>query len=135
MSQFKLHISGENADMVAEKIVAIVEDNLQTTPTLQQVREPERHGVRGVDPVALAAMILAIPATVLATMDILQRMRKKSQAEKLMDQIEQVTKKYPSISIHLEAPDGSFIDIRRENSGKLLEAANSVGQLQNRGEG
>lgn len=134
MSQFKLHISGEKADIVAEKIAAIVEDNLQTRPTIQQVHKQERHGMRGVDPVALAALILAIPATILATMDVLERMRKKSQAEKLLEQIEQVTQKYPRISVHLEAPDGSYIDIRRENSGKLLDAANSGEQPQNRGE-
>jgi len=125
MSQFKLHVTGKNADQVAEKITALFNENFGVEPNIQNVRPAFVAGQRGVDPVALTALVLSIPAAALAAMDVISRMKKKQQTEKTLAQLEQISRDYPQAFIRLEAPDGSIIEIKKENAGKILDAANS----------
>ncbi|WP_413208212.1 hypothetical protein [Rhodospirillum sp. A1_3_36] len=64
----RLHISGPQAERLAADVVAVLEEVLGTPP--ERLPRPASAEIRRGDPIAIAALVLAIPGAVVATLDL-----------------------------------------------------------------
>ena len=122
--QIQFQIQAHDAEVIAQKISAILAEELRAQPEVSSASRPRREGSRAVDPVALAALIVSIPSAVLATLDILERMKKKREIEKALEKISELTHEYPDAAILLNAPDGTLLRIEKSSAAKLIDGAN-----------
>jgi tetratricopeptide (TPR) repeat protein/CHAT domain-containing protein len=124
-SNFKLGVEGEKAEETAKDLSDFLKNELGWEPVreLQEVHST-RNMERAVDPLALAAVILALPSAVLAALDIVERMKKKKDIDKLI----QWAKNQPG-KITIITPEGTAIQLQKADSGNILDAANKAVQI------
>lgn len=124
-SNFKLRIEGERAEKISKDLAVFIKDELGWEPVreLHEVRSPGNKE-KVVTPLALAAIILAVPSAVLAVLDIVERMKKRKEIDRLI----QWAKNQPG-KITIISPDGTAIQLENANSGKILDAANKAAQI------
>jgi hypothetical protein len=79
----RFRIEGTDRAAAADELQRLLEDELGIEPERVEVPVSEHDGRKG-DPVAIAALILAVPGAVLATMDLAQRMRLREKIGKLI---------------------------------------------------
>lgn len=83
MTILRLVISGQRAAEAAHELQEVLGTDVpieRTTPSA--LSEVER---KAIDPISLAALILAIPGAVLATVDLADRIAKRRRAKALVD--------------------------------------------------
>ena len=124
MSELQFQIQGRNAEMIAQKVSAILAKEFKVQPELSSSNRPIEKDRRTVDPVALAALIVSIPSAVLAALDVLERMKKKGKIEKALEKIGELMQDFPDAAIQLKAPDGTLLKVEKSNATKLIDAAN-----------
>ena len=122
--QFQFQIQGRNAEIIAQKVSAILAKELNVQAELSSSNRPIEKDRRAVDPVALAALIVSIPSAVLAALDVLERMKKKGKIEKALEKIGELMQDFPDAAIQLKAPDGTLLKVEKSNATKLIDAAN-----------
>ncbi|MEM9294024.1 MAG: hypothetical protein AAGD01_20265 [Acidobacteriota bacterium] len=102
-------ISGPDAEAVAGELAAWFEEQLDHRP--RRVQESPagkvpgtQHITRsgGVDPVALTTLILAIPPSLLATMELAERLELKRKAERLGEWAKEAAYRFPGTEVRLE---------------------------------
>lgn len=123
-SQFHFLIRGRDAETIAQKAAAILSAELGAKATLSAPNRPYQDGSRDIDPIALAALIVSIPSAALATLDLLERMKKKQKIENALTKIEGLIADFTDASIQLKAPDGTLLKIEKSAAAKLIDAAN-----------
>lgn len=69
------------------------------------------------DPVAIAALILSIPAAILAVADLGERIAKRRRADALID----CARNQPRVSIVVKVADGVGVDLAATTSDRLLD--------------
>jgi len=122
MSEFKLYVSGRDAEKAATKISQIFEEIFSTPLAVHRVQQqPQEGGTYRSDIFAIATFIMSIPGTILAVMDILERMKRKTQLEKFLKELKHISQKYPHLNIYLEVSKGTVIEFRKEDVQRLLE--------------
>jgi hypothetical protein len=126
-----IRVEGEDAAAVAETLAQIAEQQLSTPlrlkPDLPPSPRPGGPGDRVVDPISLAAMILAIPPAALAVWDIAKRIEARRKAAALLD-----AWRTPSLSarvkITVETPQGA-VPLERMSVEMLLASAQGSGPV------
>jgi phosphotransferase system HPr-like phosphotransfer protein len=118
---FTLCIEGEGAEERAKALADFIEKEFGSRP--QPVRQakgmgPGKRVTRSVDPLTVAAVVLAVPATILAAMDLADRIKKKKKTDSLI----QLVKEHPG-EVTITYPDGKTIHLHKADSGALLDAA------------
>lgn len=84
MQDLELILTGDDAEgAVADLAAALDEPSLSLLP--RPLEEPASAGHKTLDPVAVAALVLSIPATVLTVMDIADRIAKRRRARALIE--------------------------------------------------
>lgn len=84
-SDLKLRIEGPDADGLADELSLFLETEFGTRPTRRRDEErAQRTAVLRGDPLALVAVALAIPGTILAASDLARRLELRQKAEKLI---------------------------------------------------
>jgi hypothetical protein len=118
---FKLCIEGPEAEERAKELSSFIEKEFGERP-VQQSKEKlqQRERFRSVDPLALAAIVLAVPSALLAATDLVARMKKKGKIDAL---IQWAKEQRHEGSVTIIAPDGTAVHLHKTNSGEILDAA------------
>ncbi len=122
-------IAGPNAEALATEIEAFVAEALATSAERCSLQEPR--GLQRGDPVAIAALVLAIPGAITATLDIVSRARLAERIDRLLKRLRGTAS--PEDSVHLASGTASSLDLISAGRDAVLnrleeaadEAANS----------
>jgi hypothetical protein len=92
MGNLQIVISGTNADAAADQLTTVLAEGeaLGTVTRVASSQLPESTR-KVIEPVSLAAVILAIPGAVLAVFDGVDRIRKRRKARAMIEQAKQLT--------------------------------------------
>jgi hypothetical protein len=84
-------VSGDAAAEAADKFkAAVAAFGSGLDVMVQQPGEVSADGRKAIDPIALASLIVSIPAFVLAVMDLKDRIEKRRRAQKLIDSAKRI---------------------------------------------
>ncbi|MFJ6427018.1 hypothetical protein [Streptomyces hydrogenans] len=86
-----IEIAGPGADAARESIAAVTADWGHPAHALPPATTVTRPDTKSVDPVAVTALLLSIPSTVLAVTDIADRIRKRRRAGELIERARQLS--------------------------------------------
>lgn len=89
MSTIAFVVSGDAAAEAADKFKAAVAEFGSGLDVIQ-AGEAAADGRKAIDPIALASLIVSIPAFVLAVMDLKDRIEKRRRAQKLIDSAKRI---------------------------------------------
>lgn len=89
MSTIAFVVSGDAAAEAADKFKAAVAEFGSGLDVIQP-GEAAADGRKAIDPIALASLIVSIPAFVLAVMDLKDRIEKRRRAQKLIDSAKRI---------------------------------------------
>jgi len=118
--EFRISVEGEGIEGPIKKLTEFIKDlNDQTGWRPAWTTPGSSQSNTKLEPISVAALILAVPSAVLATLDIIARRKKR---EKLDSIIAWAKKQKASITITY--PDGTFVQLKNATSGQLLDAAN-----------
>jgi hypothetical protein len=92
MGNLQIVISGTNADTAADQLTTVLAEceALGTVTRVASSQLPESTR-KVIEPVSLAAVILAIPGAVLAVFDGVDRVRKRHKARAMIEQAKRLT--------------------------------------------
>lgn len=121
-------IAGPNAEALATEIEAFVAEALDK-PAARCVRQEQQGLHRGeLDPIAVAALVLAIPGAITATLDIVTRARLAERIDRLLKRLRGAAS--PEDSVHLASGTASSLDLisagRDAVLNRLEEAADEA---------
>ena len=120
--RFKLSLEGSGAEQKAHELSLFIEKEFGTKPI--PLREPiHKEDEQKADPLTITALILAVPSAVLATVDLIDRIRKKKATDRLIKWAEEQHKKDPNITIHITTPDGISLELYKAKSVEIMDAA------------
>lgn len=123
-----LEIRGQNAAQAEQELQALFEAELgERAARLEAPAAAERGATRS-DPVAVAALILAIPSAILATMDLAQRLKLKQRVDRLLDWARSKRAADPGIELTLVTSDGRALPLDRAEAGEVLDALAKGGE-------
>jgi hypothetical protein len=104
-------VEGKDAEENARRLAAYIRQEWGVTPAIQSFK-PEMDNFRGVDPVALVAIVLSIPSVILAALDLADRIKKKKKVDQLLE-----WGKKNKIPLTLRRPDGTIIHLHNAEPG------------------
>lgn len=118
MSDLRLRVEGPNAETIAAEVAVAVEAELGTAPARTAVapRSGERERA---DPVAVAALVIAIPGAVLQAMDLAERVRLREKLERLLGRLRALG---GGAEVRVETP-GGLKGVGQATADDLIEAA------------
>jgi hypothetical protein len=123
LADLRIVIDGDDAEHVADELSAILAEGEPSGTIARSVTaslpDPTR---KLIDPVALAGVILAIPGSVLAAMDIVDRLRKRGKAEQLVVAAKRL-RRGNRVSISISAADGTTRSLDQLQADTILELA------------
>ena len=122
MSGYELHFTGPEAESLANDLSAFIKAEFGETPS--RIEPPSsaggpKPGERGVDPVAVAAVILAIPGAVLAIRDLVDRIARKKQMDSLNQMILKKAGNKHEVVFHTS--DGKMIILGKAKTAEVLD--------------
>jgi hypothetical protein len=127
-SLLNLRVEGPDAARVADELAAFIEAEFGTRPTPVAPPGPAGPGaepVRG-DPWAVAAVLLAVPPTVLATWDLAQRLKLKARVERLLAWVKDKCRGVEARSITLTSPKPRAVRLDHVEVSVVIELAQEV---------
>ena len=130
MSDFQLSISGKEADVTAaaDELSAILTEGEQDLAVSRvQSTSPSTEGRKIIDPLSLIAVILAVPVAIVATADIVERMRTRRKAEALINTARRLQGE-KQVQIMVVAVEGFPRALDQLKPDDLLEIADKLKQ-------
>lgn len=98
--------AAEDVEKATRSLSALVGgwgDQVAQTPTLSVAPGAARAGEKAIDPVSVTALVLSIPSTVLAVMDLADRIRKRRRATELIDHAQRLANQRVTVSVIFES--------------------------------
>lgn len=126
-AQFQFYIEGPDAGQAADELAEIFQAEFAHQP---ERRLPETGGqdpLTKTDPLAVAAIILAIPSAVLATIDLISRLQKKEKLDRVLAQSHKIEKTSRAANPD-HHPRGTSIELSKTNSAEVLDLASAAEQ-------
>jgi hypothetical protein len=121
--KFQFRLEGAGAEEAAEEMAALIQRDLGITPEKFPARVTDENTGTRTDPIALAALILAIPSAVLATVELIERIRNKEKLDRLIEQSRKLQKKHSTTRIRIITPKGKVIELENITSSEMLDIA------------
>ena len=123
MGNLQIVISGTNADAAADQMTPLLGEG-EASGTVTRVASSELPETtrKIIDPLSLAAVILAVPGAVLAVFDVVDRIRKRRKAEALIEQSKQLTLQY-QVQIMVVNASGEALTLEHLTPDQLLAIA------------
>ena len=125
MADLNFIFAGEHAQDAADTFATLLAANEAWTPRRRPIAEAFDLERRVVDPISLASLIVSVPAAVLATMDLVDRMRKRNKARAMIDEAKRL-KQELSVDTYVVLLDGSQRDIATFGEDDLLAVAAAI---------
>ncbi|MFC9261325.1 hypothetical protein ACFT25_16095 [Streptomyces hydrogenans] len=113
-----IEIVGPGADAARESIAAVTADWGHPAHAISSTAAVTRPDTKGVDPVAVTALLLSVPSAVLAVTDIADRIRKRRRAGELIERARQLSTE--QTTARLVRADHS-VDLATLTSDQLLD--------------
>lgn len=132
MNELRFHIEGPASKQIAQSLEAFLEAEFE-------VRPERREGDQGItppggrertDPVAVAALIVAIPSGILAAMDLAERIHLKDKVQRLIEWVRK-SKTSPSDRIFLVFREGKVLPLDEATPAQIMDAAKSESSKDN----
>ncbi|MBI3269774.1 MAG: hypothetical protein HYZ53_12180 [Planctomycetes bacterium] len=125
MPDVRFQIQGEDAEAVAGELSEQIRGLFGESPARSSggvSPGAAREGGKGVDPVAVAALVLSIPGAILATMDLAQRLQAAERVRKL---IAWAKERLPRAKAKIDflPPAGGAQPLQAVDAGAILDAA------------
>jgi hypothetical protein len=120
--ELNLVLRGEGAEAAAAELERALSAGEEAIALARRETEALPEAARkALDPVSLAALILAIPSAALATWDLADRIRKRKRAQRLLDAARRlrIEKRVETYVVTLEGPKG----LDEVSADELLELA------------
>ena len=115
-------VEGQDAEAGADEIKKIINDVFEYAPQVSVEKEKTRQGnTRGFDPVAVSALVLAIPGTILAVAGLADRMKKKKQLDGALKKIKTQVVEKDKVTVKITYPDGTVKEISTVDSVEILD--------------
>lgn len=121
-------VQGADAALAADEIKKIIREELGFESRITPAPRQQADDIKMIDPatgVALAALILAIPGTVLAVLDIKDRLSQKKKLDAALTEIDQKVIRKHKVAVKVIYPDGTVKETRVVDTVELLERVNS----------
>jgi hypothetical protein len=119
----RIAIDGDDAEAVAQELTAILADGASSDSITRSVEVPPHNQTTKVlDPVAVLGVILAVPSSVLAVGDIVDRIQKRKKAGELVSAAKRSCRE-KRVSIAITAPDGTTFSLDQLEVDRVLEIA------------
>lgn len=128
-TKLQFRIEGEGSEDAAEALARWIEADWGIAPALLESRQaPAEAGAAKTDPIALAALILSIPSVILATVDLIDRIKKKEKLDTLLEQTRKLQQEHSTLRIRVITPGGTVLELENTTSAQLLDAAAEIKQ-------
>lgn len=115
-------IAGPDAESGASEIQAIIRQELGYDPPILAGKETDYSDrTKGIDPIALAGLLLAIPGTILAVMELAGRLKKKQQLDNVLMKIRQQVVQKKRLTVKIMDPNGMIKEIDSIESSEILD--------------
>ena len=105
-ADFKLHIQGPEAEVAARELSAFFQEEFACAAN--RISQPNTQGFSGsperADPIAVTALVLAIPSAILASVHLADRIKKKEKIQRLIEWTKNKRKKSSKLSFHFSTP-------------------------------
>ena len=85
MTDMKIHIGGKEADASASELAEFFADRLDTQVSPAAAETSSATDRKGIDPISVAQLILAIPPAIMVTMDLAERIELRKKVSKLIE--------------------------------------------------
>ncbi len=124
-SDFKIKVEGNQAEAVAAELAELVEKELEYKPAVQKERAPVQDPAdpnRG-DPVTVAACLFTIPPAIVAAKEMIERMKKRQQADALLQRATEIEQRYPGNQIRIILPEGASLSVKMVNGQTIIDIA------------
>lgn len=120
MRDLRLHLEGGDAEAAAAEIAALMEASFGRRPERARAGRSDGEGDKA-DPVAVAALVLAIPGAALATMDLAERVRLREKLGRLIELARRLRRERGTVA-RLETGRG-LEDLAGLDPDRVIEAA------------
>ncbi len=115
-------VKGQDAENGANEIKKIINDEFEYEPQILTGKENNREGNRkAVDPIALTALILAVPGAILAVADLAGRIKNKKKLDRALEKIQKQVVQKKEVTVKIIYPDGMIKDICSVDSVEILD--------------
>ncbi|MFP4348895.1 MAG: hypothetical protein ACOC3W_06725 [Thermodesulfobacteriota bacterium] len=124
-SDLMLHVEDTDpatAAQVAGKLADLMKAELGERPEPVKAAPVEVPGVKA-DPIAVAALILAIPPSLLAAVNLVDRAQKTEKIQKLIEWVRNQKQTYRNIRFKLVTPKGAVIQFDMSSGSEIQEIA------------
>jgi hypothetical protein len=120
---FQIVIVGEGSDHAADEIRDLLADG-EAAYKIQRSRGRTdlQAGLKAVDPMALASLVLSVPCAFLSAVDLAERIRKRIKAQSLVAVAKRLTAE-KSISVYIERNDGALVPLNGLDPDDVLALA------------
>ena len=123
--EFNLIINGTDAGEASEEIKKILKDEFGYDILKAAEREDYPDGqTKAVDPVAVGALILAIPSAFLTVLHLKDRWRKKEQLDRSLKKIDKQVVRKKEITLKIQYPDGMTKEMSAVDTVEILDIVN-----------
>lgn len=117
----EFHFQGKARDTLAEELSDLLADTFDDWSQHTTDKEATPAGIDKSDPVAVAALVLAIPAALLATWDLAKRMQLKEKVDRLIHWAREKTKKAPKTRMTIHLPNGIVVSLNEVKPEEFLD--------------
>jgi hypothetical protein len=129
MANLHVVIQGAEAEKAAEKLKAILSEPGEGESIAQiQSSELAEETRKVIDPLTLIGVILSIPSAVLASMDLVDRIRKRKRAQALIDKAKQVSIE-TGVQLSIVTMQGAARRLDNFTADELLDEAVKLNKL------
>ncbi len=120
--EISFFVQGRDAETGANEIRRIINDGFEYEPQIIADKENDPAGdTKGVDPIALGALILAVPAAILAVADLASRIRNKKKLDRVLEKIQKRVVQKKEVTVKIIYPNGMIKDISAVDSVEILD--------------
>ena len=117
-----LIVTGQDAAIACEEIQKIISEEFgQEIPIRKESPSSFTEQTKSLDPIAVAALVLAIPAAMLTSLQLADRLEKNKQLEQTINKIEKKVLKSKQVSIKVKLPDGTIKEITTIDTVETLD--------------